>query len=102
MQLKAGSILTTLSNIENRQELNPVFNISKYFATSVHFAAYTDKGLPVYACNREDLPRLVYSLVFRDQLTGKTYRADTEIDRDNNKKLLSGTHGHYCKSTCNG
>ena len=33
---------------------------------------------------------LVYSLVFRDQLTGKPYRVDTEIDRDNIKKIVSG------------
>lgn len=90
LQLKAESILTTIRNIRNRQEPNPVLDISKYFATSVHFAAYTDKGLPVYACNREDFPGLVYSLVFRDQLTGKPYRVDTEIDRGNNKKFLSG------------
>lgn len=89
LQLKAESILTTIRNIRNRQEPKPVLDISEYFATSVHFAAYTDKGLPVYACNREDLPRLVYSLVFRDQLTGKPYRVDTEIDRGNNKKFLS-------------
>ena len=56
----------------------------------LHSIAYTDKGLPVYACNREDLPGLAYSLVFRDQLTGKPYRVDTEIDRGNNKKFLSG------------
>lgn len=89
LQLKAESILTTIRNIRNRQEPNPVLDISKYFATSVHFAAYTDKGLPVYVCNREDLPRLVYSLVFRDQITGKPYRVDTEIDRGDNKKFLS-------------
>lgn len=90
LQSKAESILTTIRNIRNRQEPNPILDISKYFATSVHSIAYTDKGLPVYACNREDLPRLVYSLVFRDQLTGKPYRVDTEIDRGNNKKFLSG------------
>lgn len=89
LQSKAESILTTIRNIRNRQEPNPVLDISKYFATSVHFAAYIDKGLPVYTCNREDLPRLVYSLVFRDQLTGKPYRVDTEIDRGDNKKFLS-------------
>ena len=89
LQLKAESILTTIKNIRNRQEPNPVLDISKYFATSVHSIAYTDKGLPVYACNREDLPRLVYSLVFRDQLTGKPYRVDTEIDRGDSKKFLS-------------
>ena len=90
LQLKAESILTTIRNIRNRKEPNPVLDISEYFATSVHSIAYTDKGLPVYACNREDLPRLVYSLVFRDQLTGKPYRVDTEIDRGNNKKFVSG------------
>ena len=89
LQSKAESILTTIRNIRNRQEPNPVLDISEYFATSVHSIAYTDKGLPVYACNREDLPRLVYSLVFRDQLTGKPYRVDTEIDRGDNKKFLS-------------
>lgn len=89
LQLKAESILTTIRNIRSRKEPNPVLDISKYFATSVHSIAYTDKGLPVYACDREDLPRLVYSLVFRDQLTGKLYRVDTEIDRGNNKKFLS-------------
>ena len=89
LQSKAESILTTIRNIRNRQEPNPVLDISEYFATSVHSIAYTDKGLPVYACNREDLPRLVYSLVFRDQLTGKPYRVDTEIDRGNSKKFLS-------------
>ena len=89
LQSKAESILTTIRNIRSRQEQNPVLDISKYFATSVHSIAYTDKGLPVYACNREDLPRLVYSLVFRDQRTGKPYRVDTEIDRGDNKKFLS-------------
>ena len=89
LQSKAESILTTIRNIRSRQEPNPVLDISKYFATSVHSIAYTDKGLPVYACNREDLPRLVYSLVFRDQRTGKPYRVDTEIDRGDNKKFLS-------------
>lgn len=89
LQSKAESILATIRNIRNRQEPSPVLDISEYFATSVHSIAYTDKGLPVYACNREDLPRLVYSLVFRDQLTGKPYRVDTEIDRGNNKKILS-------------
>lgn len=93
LQLKAESILTTIRNIRSRKEPNPVLDISKYFATSVHFAAYTDKGLPVYACNREDFPGLVYSLVFRDQLTGKPYRVDTEIDRGNNKKFLLGLMG---------
>lgn len=90
LQLKAESILTTIRNIRNRQEPNPVLDISKYFATSLHSIAYTDKGLPVYACNREDFPGLVYSLVFRDQLTGKPYRVDAEIDRGNKKKFLSG------------
>lgn len=90
LQLKAESILTTIRNIKNRQELNPVLDISKYFATSLHSIAYPDKGLPAYACNREDSPGLVYSLVFRDQLAGKPYRVDTEIDRGNNKKFLSG------------
>lgn len=66
LQSKAESMLTIIRNIKNRQELNPVFDISKYFATSLHSLAYTDKGLPVYACNREDFPGLVYSLVFRD------------------------------------
>ena len=89
LQLKAESILTTIRNIRSRKEPNPVLDISKYFATSVHSIAYTDKGLPVYACDREDLPRLVYSLVFRDHLTGKPYRVDTEIDRGDNKKFLS-------------
>ena len=89
LQSKAESILTTIRNIRSRQEPNPVLDISKYFATSVHSIAYTDKGLPVYACNREDLPGLVYSLVFRDQRTGKPYRVDTEIDRGDNKKFLS-------------
>ena len=89
LQSKAESVPTTIRNIRNRQEPNPVLDISEYFATSVHFMAYTDKGLPVYACNREDLPRLVYSLVFRDQLTGKPYRVDTKIDRGDNKKILS-------------
>ena len=89
LQSKAESILTTIRNIRSRQEPNPVLDISKYFATSVHSIAYTDKGLPVYACDREDLPRLVYSLVFRDQRTGKPYRVDTEIDRGDNKKFLS-------------
>ena len=59
LQLKAGSILTTLSNIENRQELNPVFNISKYFVVLLHSIAYTNKWLPIYVCNRENLPGLV-------------------------------------------
>ena len=58
LQLKAGFILTTLSNIENRQELNPVFNISKYFVVLLHSIAYTNNGLPTYVCNREDLSRL--------------------------------------------
>ena len=93
LQSKAESMLTIIRNIKNRQELNPVLDISKYFATSLHSLAYTDKGLPVYACNREDFPGLVYSLVFRDQLTGKPYRVDTEIDRGNNKKFLSGLMG---------
>lgn len=90
LQSKAESMLTIIRNIKNRQELNPVFDISKHFATSLHSIAYTDKGLPVYACNREDFPGLVYSLVFRDQLTGKPYRVDTEIDRGNTKKFVSG------------
>ena len=90
LQSKAESILTTIRNIKNRQELNPVLDISKHFATSLHSIAYTDKGLPVYACNREDFLGLVYSLVFRDQLTGKPYRVDTEIDRGNTKKFVSG------------
>lgn len=102
LQLKAESILTTIRNIRNRQEPNPVLDISKYFSTSVHSIAYIDKGLPAYACNREDFSGLVYSLVFRDQLTGKPYRVDTEIGRGNNKKILIGSHGHHCKSTCNG
>ena len=89
LQSKAESILTTIRNIRNRQEPNPVLDISKYFGTSVHSIAYTDKGLPVYACNPEDLAGLVYSLVFRDQRTGKPYRVDTEIDRGDNKKFLS-------------
>lgn len=59
LQLKAGSILTTLSNIENRQELNPVFNISKYFVVLLHSIAYTDKGLSAYVCNRENFSGLV-------------------------------------------
>ena len=59
LQLKAGSILTTLSNIENRQELNPVFNISKYFVVLLHSIAYTNKGLPIYVCNRENFSGLV-------------------------------------------
>ena len=59
LQLKAGSILTTLSNIENRQELNPVFNISKYFVVLLHSIAYTNKGLSVYVCNRENFSGLV-------------------------------------------
>lgn len=90
LQSKAESILTTIRNIKNRQELNPVLDISKYFATSLDSLAYIDKELPVYACNREDFPGLVYSLVFRGQLTGKPYRVDTEIDRGNNQKFLSG------------
>lgn len=90
LQSKAESMLTIIRNIKNSQELNPVLDISKYFATSLHSLAYTDKGLSVYACNREDFPGLVYSLVFRDQLTGKPYRVDTEINRGNNKKFLSG------------
>lgn len=90
LQSKAESMLTTIRNIKNRQELNPVIGISKYFATSLHSIAYTDKGLTVYACNREDFPGLVYSLVLRDQLTGKPYRVDTEIDRGNTKKIVSG------------
>ena len=59
LQLKAGSILTTLSNIKNRQELNPVFNISKYFVVLLHSIAYTNKGLPIYVCNRENFSGLV-------------------------------------------
>ena len=59
LQLKAGSILTTLSNIENRQELNPVFNVSKYFVVLLHSIAYTNKGLPIYVCNRENFSGLV-------------------------------------------
>ena len=59
LQLKAGSILTTLSNIENRQELNPVFNISKYFVVLLHSIAYTNKELPIYVCNRENFSGLV-------------------------------------------
>ena len=59
LQLKAGSILTALSNIENRQELNPVFNISKYFVVLLHSIAYTNKGLPTYVCNRENFSGLV-------------------------------------------
>ena len=59
LQLKAGSILTTLSNIENRQELNPVFNISKYFVVLLHSIAYNNKGLPIYVCNRENFSGLV-------------------------------------------
>lgn len=59
LQLKAGSILTTLSNIENRQELNPVFNISKYFVVLLYSIAYTDKGLSVYVCDRENFSGLV-------------------------------------------
>ena len=90
LQSKAESMLTTIRNIRNRQEPNPVLDISEYFATSVHSIAYTDKGLPVYVCNPEDLAGLVYSLVFRDQLTGKPYRVDTEIDRGNKKKIISG------------
>ena len=66
LQLKAGSILTTLSNIENRQELNPVFNISKYFVASLYSIAYTDKGLSVYVCNHENFSGAGLSLVFRD------------------------------------
>ena len=90
LQSKAESMLTIIRNIKNRQELNLVLDISKHLATSLHSIAYTDKGLPVYACNREDFQGLVYSLVFRDQLTGKPYRVDTEIDRGNNQKFLSG------------
>ena len=90
LQSKAESMLTTIRNIKNGQELNPVLDISKYFAPSLHSIACTEKGLPVYACNREDFPRLVYSLVFRDQLTGRLYRVDTEIDRGNTKKFVSG------------
>ena len=59
LQLKAGSILTTLSNIKNRQELNPVFNISKYFVVLLHSIAYTDKELLFYVCNRENFSGLV-------------------------------------------
>ena len=59
LQLKAESILTTLSNIENRQELNPVFNISKCFVVLLHSIAYTNKGLPVYVCNRENFSGVV-------------------------------------------
>ena len=59
LQLKTGSILTTLSNIENRQELNPVFNVSKYFVVLLHSIAYTNKGLPIYVCNRENFSGLV-------------------------------------------
>lgn len=33
---------------------------------------------------------LVYSLAFRDQLTGKPYRVDTEIDRGNTQNFVSG------------
>ena len=36
LQSKAESMLTTIRNIKNRQELNPVIDISKYFATSLH------------------------------------------------------------------
>ena len=66
LQLKAGSILTTLSNIKNRQELNPVFNISKYFVVLLHSIAYNNKGLPIYVCNRENFSGAGLSLVFRD------------------------------------
>ena len=52
-------MLTTLSNIENRQELNPVSNISKYFVVLLHSIAYTNKGLPIYVCNRENFSGLV-------------------------------------------
>lgn len=59
LQSKAESILTTIRNIRSRQEPNPVLDISKYFATSVHSIAYTDKGLLVYVCNRENFSGLV-------------------------------------------